>query len=192
MTYNSGFGPAFNAGTSYMNQLMRTVNFTRNENYEAAKGLGTPSSVTNEFKEYKNSSAGYKVQYPANWELKESNFSVQFISPLESSSDRYREAVSIWSTPESSVSLRATVEDLTNFLRQKLPSFGVMWSESTILSDNDAHELHFSFNHDNLITEVNQIMTINNGRLYTIQYHAELGKIYNQISNQIKSSFRFI
>jgi PsbP-like protein len=198
MTYNSGFGPGFNAGTSYTNQLMRTVNFTRNLNYEQAKGLATPSSVTTDFKEYKNPSKGFKVQYPANWELKESDVWVQFISPLESSSDRYREGVniSVLPTDSVSVSLPAFVEDFTNTFRQRIPSFGVMWSEPTILSDGivdyRAHELHFSMNVDNLFTEVNNIMMIHKGRLYIIEYHAELGKFYNDINNQIKSSFRYI
>jgi hypothetical protein len=195
MTYNSGFCPAFNAGTSYMNQLMRTVNFTRNENYEAAKVLGTPSSVTNDFKVYKSPSKGFKVEYPANWELKESDVWVQFISPLESSSDRYREGVNISSWAGFPQSLPACVELITNTLKQKIPSFGVMWSEPTTISGGiivyEGHELHFSMNADNLFTEVNNIMMTHKGRLYIIEYHAELGKYYDQISDQIKSSFRF-
>jgi hypothetical protein len=192
MGYNLGLGPGFDAGTAAMNGLMRTINFTRNQNYQIAKDLGTAPSAATNFKVYEDSRKGFRVSYPSDWEMQESDSSIIFISPLESSFDRYREGITIFLYDTNSQPLHACVEYLTMVLSQKMPGFGVMWSNPTTIAGNDAHELHFSSNVNDLFTEINTIMTINNNTLYVIEYHAELGKYYNQIANQITSSFEFI
>ncbi len=65
-----GYNPGFDAGTAAMNGLMRTINFTRNQDYQDAKGLGTAPSVTTNFKVYEDSRKRYRVSIPSDWERK--------------------------------------------------------------------------------------------------------------------------
>jgi eukaryotic-like serine/threonine-protein kinase len=141
---------------------------------------------------YENPTYAFGIQYPSNWEKVEfnqgieeghRNIIVNFVSPLEGSSDTFREYLiievgNLWSQ-------KLSLDQYTNTQirsRLSLPSFELIESTSATLSDNPARRVVYTYSDAEIgITRTMEILTIKDDKLYFISYTADATKYSNYL-----------
>jgi serine/threonine-protein kinase len=205
---------------------MKMINTATNDPVDAKRLV----SNNNDFLSYQNRALGVMIQYPSNWEKIEEDSKevehhdknapdqassdeqvVEFISPLEASSDKYKEALSIsvhklhtrnigeffglFDKPTyQKILLHSFVLSHITSLIAKLPSFDLIKSESgndeiTLADGSLGHKIvytyrgqgHIGSNNSNTHLKVMEILTVRHDRGYIIRYSSEPLKYYNYL-----------
>jgi hypothetical protein len=127
------------------------------------------------FLTYTNSEYGFKIDYPADWSVRENIMGavVVFLSPRESTSDNFLENVNIIVQDNS-----MTLEEYTNISLAQLPQYvsdlEIISSERTTLGGNPAYKVVFTgvYNNSNRL-EWMQVWTMKDNKVYLITYTAQ-------------------
>jgi hypothetical protein len=141
------------------------------------------TTEANNFLTYDNATLGYRIEYPSNWEQFEQWNSIRFISPFQSSSDRYREIVSVALEPFDNVSMAEWIRNTTNFLNTTSNDFMLSASSPTTLAGFPAHMLEYTYSDPSFgITRTMVISTIpDNQNVYSITYFAKPAEFDNSL-----------
>lgn len=109
------------------------------------------TDFADETKIYENSDYGLKIQYPSDWEVKENPNEyvvVGFTSPLEGSSDVWKDYFVVSVEGISGISLDEYVESSLSSLEGVNQQYGLetkdITSESTVVSGNDARKISYT------------------------------------------------
>ena len=136
---------------------------------------------------YENPAYTFRIQYPSNWEKVEfnqgieeghRNIIVNFVSPLESSSDTFREylIIEVGDLRSQNLSLNKYIDKQISS-RLSLPGFELIESTSATLSDSPAHKVVYTYSDAEIgITKTMEILTIKDDKLYFISYTADATK----------------
>jgi eukaryotic-like serine/threonine-protein kinase len=148
-----------------------------------------PPTSTVSFLTYENTTYRIKMQYPSNWLEGASNSSINnryevvatFFSPLESSSDRYKECVQIVIDNSNGldVNLAEYVIEKIDLTRESYSDFDLLASNTinVALAGNPAYILEYKYlDPISGILKVMDTGTIISGKGYYVQYFAELEK----------------
>lgn len=143
----------------------------------------SPQEEKVEPKDYQNVDKKIKLKYPGNWELKENSdgYNAIFMSPLESSSDKYREfvALKVVSTENyPNLTLdeivqtweKETAEQTTN------SDYKIVERNPSTVSGNDAKDLVYEITVKNLPAKTLVRITMANDNAYIFKYYAEADK----------------
>jgi hypothetical protein len=172
----------------------------------AAQTINTPSEniarKTSEFVTYTNPMYGFRIQYPANWEKidfgqaieeDDRHIVVTFLSPPETTLDRFREYLVIQvGKIMINRSLEHYVDKQINSLRHSLPNFEIVESNATAIVDNLAHTIVYTFKVGEDEYKVTEVWIIKDNKLYYVKYSTELENSGNYESTVRKmiDSFR--
>jgi micrococcal nuclease len=145
-----------------------TVLLFSSYNYNFALGQGQQ-----QFQDYQNPTLGISIQYPSDWELlEESNDKLRFIKQ-----EGFVTAdLNVENLDQSDVTLAEYTNTRVNELRTQRPSFQLLSSEPTIISnDIPAQKVVYTFEReeDGKTNKVIRIWSINEDKLYTLAYIAE-------------------
>jgi plastocyanin len=158
--------------------------------------MKVPSFSDRDLLEYANPSLGIRLLYPPDWEVHRSGGTVEFVSPLENSSDIFREKLVILIKPLTSknASLQGLTEANINYLRQNFANFHLIRSFTTSIDNNLASETVYTMiegQHQHIIISV---MAIKDDNVYIITTGAESNKFhyYLSIIQKMLSSFKTI
>ena len=155
--------------------------------YEPLKKVQQIESST--FLTYDNDQLGITLQYPNDWERKDLGNCVQFVSPLESNSDKYREGLMITVIPSNSLSLDDQVRIRQNELQMKYQLYGTYINQTT-LSGITAKEFHYSFYVGGIFVETKAIFALVNNNLIIVDYHAAEYHKYLKIADRMISTIK--
>ena len=139
---------------------------------------------------YKNSMYGFEIQYPSNWEKidfgqaieeDDRHIVVTFLSPPEDALDIFREYLVIQvGKLMFNRSLEQYVDTQINSLRDSLPDFRIVESNSTTVADNRAHTIVYTFKVGEDEYKVTEFWTIKGDNIYYLKYSTESEKSDNQ------------
>ncbi len=137
------------------------------------------------FLTYDNTTYRIRIKYPSEWTKSEgiSGLTVAFLSPIESSSDNFRENLNvIVGNFTQSMTLDEYIDFSINQLKKEITDFSIIDSSATTLAGNPAHKIIFtgtisgkSGNQGQFLKWM-QVYTIKNNRSYVITYCAEVNK----------------
>jgi hypothetical protein len=151
---------------------------------------------------YKNSMYGFEIQYPSNWEKIDFGQAIEedgrhvvvtFLSPPEGALDIFREYLVIQvGNPMFNRSLEQYVDTQINSLRDSLPDFRIVESNSTTVADNRAHTIVYTFKVGEDEYKMTEFWTIKGDKIYYLKYSTESEKSDNHGSTIRKmiDSFR--
>jgi hypothetical protein len=139
---------------------------------------------TKNFSMYDNSTSGIKIQYPSDWHIISSNDSlVRFITPAENDSDTYLEGLSI-SKPVTLCG-NTSLTDAMNRIAVNHVKSGAELNETkpiVLKNGNSAYKLIYTFINPQFgMLKGQDILTINDNKLYAIQYTAQSLEYYNYL-----------
>ncbi|MBI2315029.1 hypothetical protein HYU93_03165 [Candidatus Daviesbacteria bacterium] len=144
-------------------------------------------------KSYKSDQYSFSLEYPGEWSHKEAQgqYVAAFFSPLESSSDTYREflgvkAISIASIPSSPLELATDLWEKQTVAESKDDDFKVVERKSSTISGKEASELVYTVNIEGKAAKGFVKITIANDNIYIFQYFAETDK-YEQFLSDIET-----
>jgi hypothetical protein len=156
--------------------------------YSSWVGAESPNFVL-----YRDSS-GFSIRYPENWSVKNrSKGAVDFVSPRESSSDSFREYVSVTVVDlESRLNLKQATDYMLDYLEKYITDFSLIWKEDAYLSDENACMVSYVGRQGQFRVRWKNIWTIKNNRLYAVTLKAESEKYdqYLDIAERMFNSFR--
>jgi eukaryotic-like serine/threonine-protein kinase len=167
-----------------------------------AAGLAMTS---NNFLTYESPVYGFKIQYPSDWEriefsreVEEGNrkIIVNFLSPLESPSDTFREYFIIErGTLEShtALPLQSSVNTYITSLKS-LPNFKIIESNTVSFAQSLAMKLVYSYNNPEVgVTKTMDMLTIKNDKLYLLSFNSDAVKYNNYLPTiqKMLDLFRF-
>ncbi len=152
------------------------------------------------FETYKNKEQGIEIKCPSGWLIKEQDedpFTVFFLTPLESSSDRYREniSLSVEQYKEAPLSLEQYSNRMIHQLETHIENFNLTKrNDANTLLNSPACSINFTGSQKNLQLKWMQIWAITKDNLYMITYTAETKKFnkYNTIVKTMIRSFRIL
>lgn len=151
---------------------------------------------------YENPTYAFRIQYPSNWEKVEfnqgieerhRNIIVNFVSPLEGSSDTFREyfIIEVGDLRSQKLSLDQYINTQIGS-RLSLPSFELIESTSATLSDNPARKVVYTYSDAEIgKTRTMEIFTIKDDKLYFISYTADATKYSNYLPTVQKMTDSF-
>lgn len=151
---------------------------------------------------YENPTYAFRIQYPSNWEKVEfnqgieeghRNIIVNFVSPLEGSSDTFREylIIEVGDLRYQNISLDQYIKTQISS-RRSLPRFELIESTSATLSDNPARKVVYSYSNADIgITKTMELLTIKDDKLYFISYTADATKYSSYLDNIQKMTDSF-
>jgi len=154
---------------------------------------------------YESSNDGFVVQYPANWQKVEfgkgieegtRNLIVNFLSPLETPSDTFREYLLVQTANMTSrhLSLKTFTIEQMSFLKDSFPDFNVLESNrSTTSTSHIAYEVVYTYS-DPIIGKAKamEIWIVNGGKVYIISYHADAAKYSKYLPTILKMIGSFV
>jgi hypothetical protein len=180
MAYNSWASNIYNT-IAREADLRRTVG-----NMNRAR---TPDQQDITFYEYKSPQFGFTIQCPSNWEKIESQNGVNFLSPLDNATDRYREGVSIQVFDHRGYSLEQYAGTIINDFSQKTQLY-VTYSNPSDLSGYPAIEFHCMFYLQSIPCEIKSLFSLINDKLYLLEYHASDYARFLPIADKMISTFK--
>ena len=174
-------------------------------NFSSQYAVGLPINSKN-FLTYKSLVYKFKIQYPSGWEkiefsreVAEGNrkIIVNFVSPLESSSDTFREYFIIEAGPVKSPDgsrVTSTINTYINSLKS-LPNFKLIESNMVLYAGSPAQKLVYSYynNPEVGITKTMDMLVTKNDKLYVLSFNSDAVKYNNylQTVQKMLNSFRF-
>lgn len=148
----------------------------------------TTKALIPNFLTYENLTYGIKIQYPADWEKKESTLDqVVFRFPPQENasgaSSKYLLIIVSTFDPQENMTLDKLTREQIDFLKESFPDLSLNESESyaTTLSGNPAYKVTFDHRNEeqqgsNPDYKLIQIWTIKGDKVYYLTYRAELGR----------------
>lgn len=134
-------------------------------------------------KSYQSDQYKFSLQYPENWNVKESQgqYVAAFFSPEESSSDKYREflgvkAVSTVSKPDITLQEAADLWETQTVKESEANSFTVIDRKSSTVSTLEAKDIIYTVNIENIPAKGFVRVVLANDNIYIFQYFAETDK----------------
>lgn len=128
---------------------------------------------------YQNATYKLSIQYPRKWVKKEKimGLLVMFLSPQESSADKFQENLNIVVQPLPRPIKLAEVTRLdTQQMKKLIGDFKLISSKPTTLGNNRANQIVFTGKQGNFNLKWMQVFTITNNKIYVLTYTAEVGK----------------
>jgi hypothetical protein len=140
-----------------------------------------PATTQSLFLTYASPILGIEMQYPSCWKKLEHINYVKFFSPLEGSSDRFREGLGIIAFPVNNNDNRLSIDKIAletiNIYREKLLDFQLIKSKAATFDDNPSHVLVYTYTNPNSIKiKAMDIGILNGNKIYVITFYAELSK----------------
>jgi hypothetical protein len=140
-----------------------------------------PATTQSLFLTYASPILGIEMQYPSCWKKLEHINYVKFFSPLEGSSDRFREGLGIIAFPVNNNDNRLSIDRIAletiNIYREKLLDFQLIKSKAATFDDNPSHVLVYTYTNPNSIKiKAMDIGILNGNKIYVITFYAELSK----------------
>ncbi|MGC1135831.1 MAG: hypothetical protein WA941_23605 [Nitrososphaeraceae archaeon] len=163
----------------------------------------TAAYATN-FLTYEDPDYGWKIQYPSDWQTEEEkeegeggSNSVSFVSPIESTSDRYPETLIVSVYPFSQNLSLDEFSGQTFSVIASRTDFTLIQSDRTTIGDNNNSAQIFVYTYSDPImgqTEAMNIETISGEKAYVIEYYAkpETYSQYLPIVQKMINSFELI
>jgi hypothetical protein len=161
------------------------------------------TNTINNFILYENPDLGLKIQHPSDWQKKEGENRISFISPAENPSDKYLESIAISLFPAGSVSFfpssnlpfSEVVSRTINYLEQSKANFDLIESNEIVLNGKPAYNLVYNYvfsNNGPELTKSSGILMTNGDYMYVISYFAEPAKysLYSPILQQMLDSLQ--
>ena len=151
----------------------------------AKNGTPLPSGSTAGFQTYTDATYGFNIGYPSEWERQQgaAGSAVAFLSPVEGTSDDFRENVNvlIQTLPDGSF----TLEKYTQLSLQQAPSlitgFHLLDQGSTSLSGSPADRVHYQGEQGNFLLEWEQVWTVKDGKAFILTYTAKRDRYQAQL-----------
>lgn len=144
-------------------------------------------------KSYQSEQYGFSLEYPGNWSYKEAQgqYVAAFFSPLESSSDKYREflgikAISTASKPDISLQEAADLWEEQTVAESTANNFKVTDRKSATVSGKEARDIFYTVDIDNIPAKGFVRVTKTGSNIYIFQYFSEADK-YEKYIQDIES-----
>lgn len=131
-----------------------------------------------DFLNYNNSEHGIRIKYPSDWGFGEQvkNDVVLFLSPVESSSDIFRENLNILIETLSTDAQPKTLDEYTKLSIEEIKKYindvNIIDSGSTTLDGNPAYKVVYTGKYLNYELKWMQVWTIKNNKAYILTYAA--------------------
>ena len=158
-----------------------------NFSFQNAAGQTT---IPRNFLLYGNPVYGFKINYPADWEKTEFSGDIQeghrkivvnFISPLESASDTFREYLIIevgMLGSQAALSFQYAINTYLASLKS-LPNFKLIESSILSVAVSPAQKLVYSYSNPEVgVTKTMDLLVYKNGKLYLLSFNSDAHK-YN-------------
>jgi hypothetical protein len=145
-----------------------------------SNSTGTNTSESN-FLVYENSTFGIKMQYPSNWAKETAGQGVTFVLLANGKNNQEQflaklNVTGIMGFPPN-VPLKAMADRVVDGYRHFLSNFRIESYSNTTLGGNNAIKIVYTYTDSkNTNFKATDTATINNDRLYVIQYYAESPK----------------
>jgi hypothetical protein len=207
ITYNGTFTINFEV-CDYSDKcsLTRDIHFDRTSKVEPVKSMSNVTAICKEntspntsgnFSTYENPLFGFRIQYPASWEKFEQGIPdpgvVQFVLLPEGTSDRRAIVASLYADYHSDPrSLKQSIDDFINTLKEFNPLDKLVESNTTILGGMPAHKIvHIS--QGQLQTQTVHIRTIVGDKVYYMNLVSSPSNFqeYSTILEKMIHSFEF-
>ncbi|MFL6322901.1 MAG: PsbP-related protein [Nitrososphaeraceae archaeon] len=161
--------------------------------------------ISKNFLIYENPAYGFKIQYPSDWEKIEFTGGVEeghrkiiinFVSPLESASDNFREYFIIERgsiEPQATLSLQHGFNSYVTSLKS-LPDFKLIESNIFSLGDRPAEKLIYSYSNPEVgVTKTTDILVIKDEKVYLLSFNSDADKYNNYLPTiqKMVGSFQF-
>jgi len=134
-------------------------------------------------KSYQSEQYEFNLEYPGEWSYKEAQgqYVAAFFSPEESSSDNYREflgvkVISISSKPNIGLQEAADLWEEQTVKESTADNFQVVDRETVTISGEEAREIIYTVDIDNIPAKGFVRITLANNNIYIFQYFAETDK----------------
>lgn len=134
-------------------------------------------------KSYQSDQYKFSLKYPENWNVKEAQgpYVAAFLSPEESSSDKYREllgvkAVSTASEPDITLKEAADLWETQTTKESTADNFKIVERKSSTVSGIEAKDIVYTVDIDNIPAKGFVRVTKTNDNIYIFQYFAETDK----------------
>lgn len=141
------------------------------------------SQTTSAPKSYKNDQYKFSLQYPENWSIKESQgqYVAAFLSPEESTSDKYREflgikAVSTAKKPSITLQEAADLWEEQTKKESSANNFAITERKSSTVSGLEAKDLIYTVNVEGIPAKGFVKVVLTDSYIYIFQYFAETDK----------------
>ncbi|MBI2019043.1 hypothetical protein HYS95_00045 [Candidatus Daviesbacteria bacterium] len=142
-----------------------------------------PTQAPSAPKSYNNGQYKFSLEYPGEWDYKEAQgqYVTAFFSPLESSSDRYREflgvkVVSTASKPDITLQQATDLWEEQTVAASKDKNFQITDRKSSTIAGNEARDLFFTVDIEGIAAKGFAKITMANENIYIFQYFAETDK----------------
>jgi hypothetical protein len=140
-----------------------------------------PATTQSLFLTYASPILGIEMQYPSGWKKLEHINYVKFFSPLEGSSDRFREGLGIIAFPVNNNDNRLSIDRIAletiNIYREKLLGFQLIKSKAATFDDNPSHVLVYTYTNPNSIKiKAMDVGILDGNKIYVVSFYAELSK----------------
>ena len=134
---------------------------------------------------------GFRIQYPSDWEkiefsdVQEGNrkIIVNFVSPLESQSDNFREYFIIERGLLKALT-RSTDSSVDTYITslKSLPNFKLIESQALSLANNPAEKLVYSFSNPQVgVTKVMDTLIIKDDKLFLLSFNSDAATFNNYL-----------
>lgn len=155
--------------------------------FSVTRNQGSPTSQSEQTqavvpKSYRSEQYKFSLEYPGNWDVKEAQgqYVAAFLSPLESSSDKYREFLGvkvISKAGKPSITLQEATDlwESQTAAESTANNFKVIGRKSSTVSGLEAKDLIYTVDIDGIPAKgfVRIVLTADN--IYIFQYFAETG-----------------
>jgi eukaryotic-like serine/threonine-protein kinase len=173
-------------------------------NFSFQNAAGQTTSPRN-FLLYENPTYRFKIEYPAHWEKTEFSGDIEeghrkiivnFISPLESASDTFREYLIIergMLGSQAALSFQYAINTYLASLKS-LPNFKLIESSMLSVADSPAQKLVYSYSNPEVgVTKTMDVLVAKNEKLYLLSFNSDALKynIYLPTVQKMINSLRF-
>jgi YVTN family beta-propeller protein len=136
-----------------------------------------------DYVQYENPEEKISLLVPSDWNITESDNTINFSSPLQGRSDTFREGLFIEILPSGNIPLNEYVSLDINALRQDLDHFVLTYSDANFtVSRYPAYKVIYSYS-NNTASNLGamRIWVVIGTNTYTISYHAELDNFHSYL-----------
>ena len=140
---------------------------------------------------------GYKLKYPETWEVKykQEGAIAHYIAPLDGSTDRFRENISLYMEDIKSIdNLEQIIENQINGLENSILEFNLIQKKKTKLSRREAFKLMFSGKKEGISFIFVQHYTLIDNILISLNFVAEKRSYdnYKNVLGKMIKNFQLI
>lgn len=144
----------------------------------AASPTGSQPSTgsTAGFETYRDAKYDFTIGYPKDWDKQEGTLgsAVLLLSPLEGSSDEFRENVNVLvQTLPDKMSLDQYTKLSLDQAPKLITGFDLLDEGSTNLAGSPAHQVHYRGEQGSFRLEWKQVWTVRDGKAFVLTYTAE-------------------